>query len=199
MNDQQLDEQHKHEAAVRAADEKLAEALRERVRLGNPAALSALTAFATWVPGMFPFEKDVYGNDPAKDDLASAPLLSESYLYALFGKEEARTFLAYFGEICRALGVSSYHDLQEQFYKDLEAKEKAEKERCERTIANYEKAKANGHHFKRDERCEVCISGYGEERLKANGGDVNRCRHASLPGIAKRAQETLAELAKADA
>lgn len=192
-DDEEIDEELRHEEAVEAADKKLEEAIRERVKLGNPVALSALTRFVTWVPGMFPFKKDYYGQNPADDKLSRAPFVCEAYLYALLGKEEARTFTALLNEVCQALGIKHYRDLQKKFYERRAEDEKSERERLERTIKNYETHKAAGHTFAAEGPCAVCAEKYGAERLGRDGRNPNRCRHANAPAIAARAQESLAK------
>jgi hypothetical protein len=49
------------------------------------------------------------------------PLLSETYLYALLGKEDARTFIALFNGIIRSAGLDP-HVLTEQADQELELK-----------------------------------------------------------------------------
>lgn len=177
---------------IRAADEKLEEAIRERLRVGSGSALIALTRFATWVPGMFPFKKTVDGENPADDKLDRAPFVTEAYLYGLLGKEEARTFLALFNEVCRSLGIGNYRELQREFYERRDADEKAEKERLERIVAKYAKAKEDGHNFKKDVECPACLKKWGEEQLQKRYERTNLCYHRALPAIAKQAETDLA-------
>ena len=69
-----------------------------------------LASIVNWKPeGGFPFEEDVYGES---DDLPNddTPFGTEAYLYALFGKDEARTLLRRFEMMAIALGFKSLYD-----------------------------------------------------------------------------------------
>lgn len=43
-----------------------------------------------------------------------SPFFTEAFTYEMFGKEEARTVLALFEQLCRAAGAPDYHELQEE-------------------------------------------------------------------------------------
>lgn len=187
--------QYKAEEAIKAADDKLEEAIRERIKVGNSGALIALTRFATWVPGMFPFKQNADGADPTNDKLERAPFVSENYLYNLLGKEDARTFLALFNDLCQAIGVEHYRDLQQKFFQKRAERDAEEKERLSKIIENHKKAVEAGHGFQKDAACEACIKKWGEEQLQKRYGRTNLCYHRALPAIAERAQVELAEFA----
>jgi hypothetical protein len=89
---------------VKALDEAVGNAVARRVQGGNTAAVEELGKFLKWVPEYTPHNDD-YG----KTD-RDAPFVSESYLYNLLGKDEARTVLAYLGSIARALGLTGLND-----------------------------------------------------------------------------------------
>ena len=90
------------------ADKAVEEAIRARIRAGNAEAVRCLHNLVTWVPEMgFPDFKGVYGDPPGDD----CPFVTESYLYELLGKEDARTILAYLNHLARSLGTTLW-DLQ---------------------------------------------------------------------------------------
>jgi hypothetical protein len=168
---------------VRGADEKLAEAVAARVQVGSAEALHALRDLACWIPGVFPMEKGVYGEDPndPEDQLHDAPFVSEAYLYALLGKEEARSFLCRFDAAARALGVvGGHHDLQEAFFIEREAAAKEEEERQARMRENATRYKAEGHTFKRGKPCAAC----GEEGFDP-ATKKPKCRHWPLARLVR--------------
>lgn len=91
------------------ADQRIKDAILDRVKAGNKEAVKALKRLMNLrLDCPFPLEKGVYGEDPQKDRLSSAPLFSEAYLYALFGKEDARTILAVLRRVYEALGATSF-------------------------------------------------------------------------------------------
>ena len=63
-----------------------------------------------FTPGGFPFEKTAYGDDPKDPETGvhdDCPFFTESYLYSLLGKEEARTVLSLVGSLLEAAGITS--------------------------------------------------------------------------------------------
>ena len=74
--------------------------------------IEALRLLVNWVPeGSFPLEQGVYGEDP-RGDLHYIPFCCEAYTYALWGKDDARSFLALIGGLARALGLEGWRDLR---------------------------------------------------------------------------------------
>jgi uncharacterized Zn finger protein (UPF0148 family) len=129
-NQDQARAEHRAWEAVRAADQKLTEAVNARVAAGNAHLVHSLRDLTNFVPGFFPLKRGVYGENPdGKDaDLKTAPLMSECYLYALFGKEDARTILAYLDNICRNAGISDgANHFHAELYAEREAAEEEEK------------------------------------------------------------------------
>lgn len=59
------------------------------------------------------------------------PFLSEAYLYALLGKEDARTLMAMINNLMRAVGLEPY-DIEKEANVQLDAEAKVRKERRER-------------------------------------------------------------------
>ena len=57
----------------------------------------------TWPAGRTPAQMKAYGAEKVDEE---APLFSEAYLYPLFGKDEARTILAKWNAVRRAVGLT---------------------------------------------------------------------------------------------
>ncbi len=111
----------KIETAWMEADRELEKAIGKRVAAGNEMAVLALRRLMKWVPECgFPksitpvycdevtiveqYRKEQRLNSPG-------PFCSETYTYELWGKEDARTFLALLGQVARALGLDAgLHD-----------------------------------------------------------------------------------------
>lgn len=87
------------------ADRALADALVERIRVGNEAACENLRRLVRWQPSVFPYVLE----DPGEPS-ASVPLLSEAMLYPLLGKQEARTFLGLLEDLALDLGFTGLWD-----------------------------------------------------------------------------------------
>lgn len=180
---------------LKAADDKLNDAIRDRIAAGNIAALEAIRDLVTWEPREFPFKKTVYGSKPRDAGVLDAPFFSEAYLYELLGKENARTVLAHVGLLCEALGTS-LRDVQADYYVERERKRREELARLRGIVANEKKARANGHTFQKPEHkggpsepCPVCV----KRRPFNKKVEPVRCRHWALPAIAKRAKRDLRE------
>lgn len=93
----------------------------QRIIAERELAVIALRKLVKWVPGCgFPENitpaycdpvdiiKD-YREEQGLDD-PEMRFCTEAYTYELWGKEDARTFLAYLGGIARALGLEGLHD-----------------------------------------------------------------------------------------
>jgi len=57
-----------------------------------------------------------------------APFFSESYLYNLVGKDDARTVLGYLRHLAKMAGLD-LHEVQREVYAEMEAERKAEEDR----------------------------------------------------------------------
>lgn len=146
------------EDKLREADEALKKAIADRIKAGNASALATLTRFATWVPELgFPHAVDQCTGKEITDEerkrLNNAPFVSEAYLYALLGKEEARTFLALFGSICQELGAQGYWELQRPWY---EKKKQDLDDSLEHLTEQVRKHTEAGHTLNRDAPCPKC-------------------------------------------
>lgn len=97
---------------IREADAALKIALTRRLAAGQEDILKTLMEMVDFVPDSgFPLDaKPLYG-DPI-DELDKVPFFTETYLYNLIGKEDARTVLAYLGEIARALGFEGLWEVE---------------------------------------------------------------------------------------
>lgn len=108
---------------IREAEDALKTAIEGRLAAGNVEAVYALKQLLAWVPECgFPEDTPVYCSEPKgaprhvrekavrdyikENELDGLPFCCESYTYELFGKEEARTFLALLSSIARGLGFS---------------------------------------------------------------------------------------------
>jgi len=60
-----------------------------------------------------------------------APFFSESYLYNLLGKDDARTVLGYLSHLAKMAGLD-LHEVQREVYAEIVAEERVENERKER-------------------------------------------------------------------
>lgn len=90
--------------SLKNEDEAIQQAIDKRIRAGNEEAIKVLKELYYWKPeGGFPDCKPQYSEDHF-DYLDDCPFFSETYLYNLLGKEDARTILAMLGGIARALG-----------------------------------------------------------------------------------------------
>jgi hypothetical protein len=101
------------------------------------------------------------GDHYSKGD-EDAPFFSESYLYNLLGKENARTVLSYLSHLAKMAGLD-IHEIQREVYAEITAEERVESERKERvakrrTFAD-EFAKKKG--WKRDPNR---LLGYDDEK-----------------------------------
>jgi len=86
----------------------------------------------------FPKSKDINSYKDENVDSDEVPFLSETYLYALLGKEDARTLMALVNHVVREAGHEPSF-LQGKAHRILEEKKK-EKERLEEIRANRKKA-----------------------------------------------------------
>lgn len=95
------------------ADRAVKRAIKQRIRAGNEAAVVALVDLVNWKPeGSFPYDRDVYGKEVLDGDPeVDAEFFSEAFLYALIGKEDARTLLAKVGRVAKAFGFGGVRDL----------------------------------------------------------------------------------------
>ena len=57
-------------------------------------------------PNVFPYGPKYFNKEEAAED-ARAPFFTEAYLYTLLGKEDARTLLYLFDEVCKAAGFDA--------------------------------------------------------------------------------------------
>lgn len=99
---------------IREADAALKAALIQRLAAGETDIHKTLVAMAKYVPeDGFPSDMTpIYGDE--HDELDKAPFFSETYLYNLIGKEDARTVLAYISQIARGLGYDGWWEIQEK-------------------------------------------------------------------------------------
>ena len=89
--------------ARRKARESMDAAFTQLIAAGQDDIARVVCDMLLFVPeGGFPMEEGVYGE--SREELADAPFFSEAYLYALMGKDQARTVLSFIGALCRALG-----------------------------------------------------------------------------------------------
>ena len=117
-------EDRKTEKAWMEADRELEHAIQKRVRAGNELAVAALRKLVRWVPECgFPenvlptyfdadrkdYDVEDYRLEQGLDD-PELRFCTEAYTYELWGKEDARSFLAHLGAIARALGLEGLHD-----------------------------------------------------------------------------------------
>jgi len=166
---------------LQIADEALKKAIEERVKLGAEAARQELYDFATWVPGRFPSNWNaIMGRRMTASEHAEcrdAPFLSETYLYYLMGKDEARTVMALFDSVCRALGIEDgYRELQEPWW---QAKEAARKKQIDGLVHRRECAIGEGHTLSA-KPCDVCKG--RRDRWKADHEKATR-KKASPDGF----------------
>lgn len=113
------------ETELRGSDKNLKKAIVRRVAAGNAEAVEALKRLVNWHPvcgfpsnirpAYFESRSGPNGHQTVKAYkkdamLNEAPFCSEAYTYEVWGKEDARTFLAYPGQIARALGLDGLHD-----------------------------------------------------------------------------------------
>lgn len=103
------------------ADRELERATKRRVAAGNELAVVALRRLVKWVPecgfpkSIAPYYCDAitkikdYREEQGLDD-PELRFCTEAYTYELWGKEDARSFLAYVGQIAGALGLEGLHD-----------------------------------------------------------------------------------------
>ena len=100
---------------VQDADRAIERAIKQRIVAGNTDIIDVLRRLANYVPDapaksiIRPEMLALYG-EPDHD----CPFFTEMYLYALLGKEDARTVLAYIGAIARAVGLDGIHDLRRE-------------------------------------------------------------------------------------
>lgn len=78
--------------------------------------------------GDFPDGVKTKGNPYYSKGDEKAPFFSEVYLYSLFGKEHARSILAYVNSVIRAAGLDP-HSLQTRAHQEMDADERKEEER----------------------------------------------------------------------
>lgn len=114
------------EMETKQANEDLERAIERRVAAGNAEAVEALRRLVAWVPECgFPTNIRPMYLEPSASEGAEIeyrrtqhlndrdiPFASEAYTYELWGKEDARTYLALLGTLARALGFKGgLHDL----------------------------------------------------------------------------------------
>jgi hypothetical protein len=118
------DERRRAEKTTLKANEALAEAITKRVAAGNYQAALALKRLVNWKPECgFPenitpvyhqFEEKLTVEEyrEAQELNGEIPFATEAYTYQLWGKEDARTYLALLGSLARALGFEelALHD-----------------------------------------------------------------------------------------
>lgn len=100
---------------------KLESAVQKRIAAGNEMAVLALRRLVWWIPECgFPknvtpvyIDQGTKIKDYREEQGLNDPELrfcTETYTCELWGKEDARSFLAYLGQIARALGLEGLHD-----------------------------------------------------------------------------------------
>ncbi len=101
---------------IRAANAAVQTAIAGRVAAGMSDVHANLRKMTEWKPEIG-FPQNFKGRSPYGDtmkELNDCPFFSETYLYNLLGKEDARTLLAYMGEFARALGYDGLWEMQER-------------------------------------------------------------------------------------
>ena len=92
------------------AEKKVMAAVKELVAAGNEEAAVFLRKLVNWRPECgYPYETDYYG-EAAEADTDKVPFSCETFMYALVGKQDARTFLCYIDGLARSLGFEGYRD-----------------------------------------------------------------------------------------
>ena len=90
--------------ALANAEKGIATAIDARVRAGNSYGVEALRELVTWVPEVgFPGNCTPVYDDPPDED---CPFFTESFLYELLGKEDARTVLCLLEAVAHGLGTT---------------------------------------------------------------------------------------------
>lgn len=103
-------------------DELLEQAIQARVAHGNKEIKDALITIAKWVPDApygamdFGFEEH-YGPVPEEQ----TEFFTESVLYPLVGKEDARTIMALLGLVARGVGYKGWWDVQREAFAEGES------------------------------------------------------------------------------
>jgi hypothetical protein len=121
------------EDARKEAQEELLAAVKKVVSAGNLEIKELLVHMMKWSP-QCGFPKNVSPTywDPEDDskekyrrtknlDNPDLPFFSETYLYELLGKDDARTVLGYIGSLARAIGYQGLWDLQREVQKNDDA------------------------------------------------------------------------------
>lgn len=100
MNEKQRIDAYK---LTREADEAVAAAIAQRIQAAHVGVEEALKSLVNYEPEAKPLlsaKAIEYYGEPEE----GCPLFTESYLYPLLGKEDARTVLAMLGSVARAIG-----------------------------------------------------------------------------------------------
>ncbi len=97
-----------------------------------------------------------------------APFFSESYLYSLVGKDDARTVLGYLHHLAKMAGLDLY-EVQREVSAEIAAEEKAEAERKERVAKRRAAvdAIAAKHGWKRDHKMMLGFPDEQWQKIKA--------------------------------
>ena len=93
---------------LRESDQELTVAIQKRIAAGHEEAIRELKFLVNWIPGCgFPRNiTPTYGRDDTpRKELQTVPFVTETYTYALWGKDDARTFMGTLSRIARGLGV----------------------------------------------------------------------------------------------
>lgn len=144
------------DAEIKAADEELKSAQAHRLSVGLGVAQDALRRLVAFAPGHFPLKVDAYGQKPEKD-VASAPFFSETYLYSLLGKDDARAIRGLISEAARAVGIErGLHELEGSGDELARLRRKAHRARVERLRARVTKLREIGHTLAKDRPCAPC-------------------------------------------
>ena len=108
---------------IRAADEAIEKAVQQRIHAGNKEAVNALIQLVNWVPECgfsWPHAyEDRFSAEEKEAEMGllndNCPLATEAFTYALFGKDQGRTYLALLGSLARALGFKAgLYDLPDE-------------------------------------------------------------------------------------
>ncbi len=94
--------------------------------------MNAAIGLLGYTPGFFPFKETFDGEDAKDPEIGvsdDCPFFTESYLYSLLGKEDARTVLSLVGTMLEACGIT--HAEQDQIVNATYRKAVAERERQE--------------------------------------------------------------------
>ena len=93
-----------YRSAVKKTTDELDTAIAKRIEAGNAEVRRVLERIYEWIPQDQPDFVPVYDKEVPSD----APFFSETYLYNLLGKEDARTVLSLLGAIDRATTPTRY-------------------------------------------------------------------------------------------